>query len=243
MFFGLILASGVLVGRLVDRWSAGSGTMAVIGYRHRVTGSRGSRAPPSRPATPTSSSAVMIAICAMILPGISGAYILLLLGMYLHVTGAIKGLPKGDISIDNLTTIAVFCAGCAVGLLSFSKLLRWLLARIHLDDDGPARRLHDRLAAQDLALQARSDPRDPRAEAQALREHAAWPIRLDSARWSWPSASPSRPSSWSSCWTSRRAPAATRSHSASGLSVRGLRWSALAGTIRDLARSGRSAVW
>jgi putative membrane protein len=71
----------------------------------------------------------MIAIYAMILPGISGAYILLLLGMYLHVTGAIKGLPKGDVSVENLVTIAVFCAGCVVGLLSFSKLLRWLLAR------------------------------------------------------------------------------------------------------------------
>jgi putative membrane protein len=48
--------------------------------------------------------------------------------MYVHVTGAIKGLPRGDLSAQNLMTIAVFLAGCAIGLVSFSKLLRWLLA-------------------------------------------------------------------------------------------------------------------
>jgi putative membrane protein len=128
MFFGLILASGVLVGRLVDRWSTGSVTMAIAGIAiaYWITGLQSAAIEASYPYVFLCG---MIAICAMILPGISGAYILLLLGMYLHVTGAIKGLPKGDVSVDNLTTIAVFCAGCVVGLLSFSKLLRWLLAR------------------------------------------------------------------------------------------------------------------
>ncbi|MHC4516906.1 MAG: DUF368 domain-containing protein, partial [Planctomycetota bacterium] len=128
MFFGLILASGVLVGRLVDRWSTGSVTMAIAGIAiaYWITGLQSAAIEASYPYVFLCG---MIAICAMILPGISGAYILLLLGMYLHVTGAIKGLPKGDVSVENLTTIAVFCAGCVVGLLSFSKLLRWLLAR------------------------------------------------------------------------------------------------------------------
>jgi putative membrane protein len=127
-FFGLILASGVLVGRTVERWSIACAALALAGtgFALWITGL------PSATVEPTLGYTFicgMIAICAMILPGISGAYILLLMGMYLHVTGAIKGLPRGDLSIGNLLTIAVFCGGCAVGLLGFSKLLRWLLAR------------------------------------------------------------------------------------------------------------------
>jgi len=56
-----------------------------------------------------------IAICAMILPGISGAYILLLLGVYDYVLEALRELQ--------FAVIFVFAAGCAVGLLSFSHLL------------------------------------------------------------------------------------------------------------------------
>lgn len=64
-----------------------------------------------------------LAICAMILPGISGSFILLLLGVYAPVLAAIKGL--------DVATIAVFCAGCAVGLLSFVHILSYLLGRFH----------------------------------------------------------------------------------------------------------------
>jgi len=127
-FFGLILASGVLVGRKVERWSGGAVLLALAGtaVAFWVTGLESAVVEPTIPYVFFCGA---VAICAMILPGISGAYILLLLGMYLHVTGAIKGLPKGDLSTENLLTIAVFCSGCALGLLSFSKLLRWLLAR------------------------------------------------------------------------------------------------------------------
>ncbi|MCL9775248.1 DUF368 domain-containing protein [Vibrio methylphosphonaticus] len=62
-----------------------------------------------------------IAICAMILPGISGSFILLLLGMYTPVLGAVKGLQ--------LDVMAIFATGCLVGLLSFSHVLSWLLKR------------------------------------------------------------------------------------------------------------------
>jgi putative membrane protein len=127
-FFGLILASGVLVGRRVERWSVGAVALAVAGtgLAYWITGLGSVAIEPSYPYVFICGA---VAICAMILPGISGAYILLLLGMYLHVTGMIKGLPRGDVSADSLITIAVFCTGCAVGLLSFSKLLRWLLAQ------------------------------------------------------------------------------------------------------------------
>lgn len=64
-----------------------------------------------------------LAICAMILPGISGSFILLLLGMYPVVLEALKNL---DIAI-----LAVFIAGCVAGLLSFSHFLGMLLRRFH----------------------------------------------------------------------------------------------------------------
>ncbi|MGV2986605.1 DUF368 domain-containing protein [Vibrio sp. E150_011] len=63
----------------------------------------------------------MIAICAMILPGISGSFILLILGMYGPVLGAVKGLQ--------LDIMALFAFGCLIGLLSFSHVLSWLLKR------------------------------------------------------------------------------------------------------------------
>jgi putative membrane protein len=127
-FFGLILASGVLVGRRVERWSPAAAALAVAGtaLAYWITGLQSAVIEPSYPYVFFCGA---VAICAMILPGISGAYILLLLGMYLHVTGMIKELPRGEMSADSLATIAVFCTGCALGLLSFSKLLRWLLAR------------------------------------------------------------------------------------------------------------------
>jgi putative membrane protein len=64
-----------------------------------------------------------LAICAMILPGISGSFILLLLGMYVPVLDAVRG--------GEWILIAAFVAGCASGLLSFVHLLRWLLRVWH----------------------------------------------------------------------------------------------------------------
>ena len=62
-----------------------------------------------------------LAICAMILPGMSGAFILLLLGVYEYVLDALRSAQM-DIMI-------VFAAGCALGLLSFSHVLSWILRR------------------------------------------------------------------------------------------------------------------
>ncbi|PMH43132.1 DUF368 domain-containing protein [Vibrio sp. 10N.286.49.B3] len=60
-----------------------------------------------------------IAICAMILPGISGSFILLLLGMYAPILAAVKGF--------HIETLALFLSGCVIGLLTFSHVLSWLL--------------------------------------------------------------------------------------------------------------------
>lgn len=64
-----------------------------------------------------------VAICAMILPGISGSFILLLLGLYAPIMGAIKAF---DVQI-----LMLFLAGCAAGLLSFSHLLGWMFKHYH----------------------------------------------------------------------------------------------------------------
>lgn len=62
-----------------------------------------------------------IAICAMILPGISGSFLLLVMGVYGGIMHAVKSLQ--------LETLFWFAAGCAVGILSFSQLLSWLFHR------------------------------------------------------------------------------------------------------------------
>jgi len=62
-----------------------------------------------------------IAICAMMLPGVSGSFLLLILGQYKYVLGGLRDI--------NIPIIAVFGGGCAFGLLAFSRVLSWLLKR------------------------------------------------------------------------------------------------------------------
>jgi putative membrane protein len=64
-----------------------------------------------------------LAICAMILPGISGSFILVMLGMYTEVLGAVND--------RDFTVLIAFMLGCVVGLALFSTLLNWLLERYH----------------------------------------------------------------------------------------------------------------
>ena len=73
----------------------------------------------------------MVAICAMILPGISGAFILLILGAYETITTVIKDLSHFQATWPDVAKLVVFAAGCGIGLISFSKLVRWLLLRAH----------------------------------------------------------------------------------------------------------------
>nr|WP_024308886.1 DUF368 domain-containing protein [Pseudomonas sp. P818] len=119
-FFGLILVSTYLVGREIGRWNWSRAVSFVLGlaFAYWIT-----VAAPMQWGSdlPTLFLAGAIAICAMILPGISGSFILLLLGLYSVVLGAVKDL--------NLLVLAVFASGCVVGLLSFARLLSWLLSR------------------------------------------------------------------------------------------------------------------
>lgn len=73
----------------------------------------------------------MIGITAMILPGISGAFILLLLSRYHYITESIKGALHGEMTAEIFLSLVVFAFGCLTGLLSFSRVLKWLLAKHH----------------------------------------------------------------------------------------------------------------
>lgn len=78
-----------------------------------------------------------IAIIAMILPGISGSFILLLLGVYLTIMETLSGFVEAlremalDVLLSSGSTILVFLAGCVTGLLLFSRALKWMFAKAH----------------------------------------------------------------------------------------------------------------
>lgn len=129
VFFGLILGSGLIVARSVPQWSPAQIAMLVIGtgVGSYVVGIDALQNPPDSLWYLFLTG--MIGICAMILPGISGAFILLILGKYHDVLGLLRSVLKGDWAIANLLGVAVFCLGCLTGLLGFSRLLRWLLAK------------------------------------------------------------------------------------------------------------------
>ncbi|UTW62083.1 DUF368 domain-containing protein [bacterium SCSIO 12741] len=136
-FFGLIIASVFLVGKQVRNFKApiniiGLIAGTVIAYFITL-------------ATPTGESQNLIyiffcgsiAITAMILPGISGSFILLLLGAYTTVLGTVSDLIQflkngqfGEM-VSGVTLIAVFAAGCLTGLLGFSGALSWLFKKAH----------------------------------------------------------------------------------------------------------------
>ena len=71
----------------------------------------------------------MLAICAMILPGISGAFILLVLGVYGDVTGLLRAILHRQATPETILSIFIFAVGCGIGLISFSKILNRLLNR------------------------------------------------------------------------------------------------------------------
>lgn len=119
-FFGLILVSSHIVARDIQRWNWTRGVSFVLGatFAYWITVA----SPVQWGSDPLSVfCAGAIAICAMILPGISGSFILLLLGMYAFVLEAVRSL--------DLAVLALFASGCLLGLVSFAGLLRWLLAR------------------------------------------------------------------------------------------------------------------
>ena len=117
-FFGLVLASTWFVAKDIEGWNWKTVLSFIIGaviayYITVVTPAE----------TPTNLLFIFlcgaIAICAMILPGISGSFILVLLGKYHYIMDAVKGL--------NLLILCVFGAGAFIGITSFSRVLSYAL--------------------------------------------------------------------------------------------------------------------
>ena len=126
LFFGLIAASIWVVGRKIGKWTPGIGASFIIGAlaAFQIV----SLVPATTPeALWFIFLSGFIAICAMILPGLSGAFILLILGKYEFIMATLKN-PFDPV---NAVIIMVFIAGCGVGLAGFSRVLKWLLDAYH----------------------------------------------------------------------------------------------------------------
>ena len=121
-FFGLILASIIYVGKQIKHWNIGSILGIILGtiFIYYI-----SSVPPLSPENSYLYLffAGSLAACAMILPGISGSFILLLLGAYTSVISAIGN--------HDFVTVGVVGLGAVTGLVLFSKLLNYLLKNYH----------------------------------------------------------------------------------------------------------------
>ena len=121
-FFGLIVASIYFVGKEVKKWNYGTVLVFILGavFAYYIS---------TLPSLANNDStlylflAAAVAICAMILPGISGAFILIILGAYKSLSDAVH-----DIDIKKL---AIFIGGAIIGLLTFSRVLKWLFKHYH----------------------------------------------------------------------------------------------------------------
>lgn len=129
-FFGLIIASIIFIIKQIKTWnlSAIVGMVVAAGLSFWIT-----IVPPMSEGQPLwfLFIAGFIAIIAMILPGLSGAFILLLLGAYEIVIGSITGVLEGiagDSSVlgTSVLQLLVFAIGAVAGLKTFSKALRWM---------------------------------------------------------------------------------------------------------------------
>ncbi|MCU0390336.1 MAG: DUF368 domain-containing protein [Thermoflexibacter sp.] len=129
-FLGLVLASAITVGKKISHWNIGTIASFVIGtgIAYYIT-----VAVPVD--TPTELWFIFlsgaIAICAMILPGISGSFILLLMGKYHYIFSLIKEITELKFTFHNLSSIFTFILGCLTGILSFSHVLNWMLKKYH----------------------------------------------------------------------------------------------------------------
>lgn len=122
-FFGLILASALVILRHVGYWRRGQVLALSVGCLTAVAIALSPTLAPVDPGLAMVFLAGFFAICAMILPGISGSFILVLLGMYAPLLAAIR-----DFQLD---VMLVFALGAGGGLICFSRLLYWLLRHYH----------------------------------------------------------------------------------------------------------------
>jgi len=121
-FFGLVLASIYAVAKRKTAWTTGSIAAIVVGTvaAYILVGLVPLQTPDAAWFLFLSGA---IAICAMILPGISGSFMLVILGKYETVLGAINRL--------DILTLAIFAMGCLIGILTFAQVLSWLFKHYH----------------------------------------------------------------------------------------------------------------
>ena len=119
-FFGLVLASIIFVLKKINQWNSAVFLGLILGgvFAYQLTQLNALGNSDSNWYLFLSGA---IAICAMILPGISGAFILVILGSYANVLQALNDKDIGKITI--------FMTGAFIGILSFSRLLKWLFKR------------------------------------------------------------------------------------------------------------------
>lgn len=119
-FFGLIIASSLLVAKDVKKLNFANIVSFLIGVTiaYYITKATPSQTPDNWWFIVLSGA---IAICAMILPGISGSFILLLMGKYMYIMDAISHF--------RISVIALFATGATIGIISFSHILSWLLKK------------------------------------------------------------------------------------------------------------------
>lgn len=126
LFFGLIAASIWVVGKQVEKWTPGTGVSFLAGAAGAYVVV--SLMPATTPETLWFIFlSGMLAICAMILPGLSGAFILLILGKYEFIISTLEN----PFIAQNMVIIAVFVSGCAIGLAGFARFLKLLLSKYH----------------------------------------------------------------------------------------------------------------
>ena len=127
-FFGLIVASSIFILRGISDWRIRDFGFLAMGLLLGVV-----ICTLSPTQTPDALWFIFLsgalAICAMILPGISGSFILLILGKYQYIMEVINNIVSGVDMGRNLLIMGVFMVGAVVGILGFSKFLHWLLDR------------------------------------------------------------------------------------------------------------------
>ena len=129
-FFGLILGSTLLVARLVPRWNTAAVALLIAGAcgAFWFVGLAPLRQPPQfHPGYLFLCG--FFAICAMILPGVSGAFLLVIFGAYSQALELLRRFKTFAFDGNDVACLVAFVAGMAGGLLAFTKVLRWLLGR------------------------------------------------------------------------------------------------------------------
>jgi len=132
-FFGLIAASVVVLLGEVTLDTPGRVAAAVVGFALAFVLSAQAQAGALPEVLPVIFVAGAVAICAMVLPGVSGSLLLLTLGMYDTMTSAVSDATDaalgGDLgaAVEPVSTLVVFTAGAVVGVLSFARVVEWAL--------------------------------------------------------------------------------------------------------------------